>query len=371
MSKTETVTIKCVEVNQPIDIFYSGKLGWKQLFDIAYSDIRRIEDETDLYFGLQRRLSPNRLKQIAKYVSFSDATFPTSIVLSISTKDDEGNSLIESYKDGELVIKNKPNIAKIIDGQHRVFGLKKYIESNGLFADGFIFEFIVTIFLDMSPEDEAMVFSTINKAQTKVNKSLVYDLFSLSESRSPQRTCHNIVKFLNEEETPFKGKIKRLGTAVTNNETVTQATLVETILKYISKEPLVDRDKLIKGGKLDKVTGNDEKRLFFRNWFIQKEDSKILKMLLNYFDVISNKWNDAWYDDTKIISKSTGIIAFMRLLKDIVGHYGTDKIISENEFKVILDKVTLNNESFTNAEYASGGVGQSKLYNKLKEDTEV
>ena len=371
MAKIETITIECVEVRQPIDVFYSGKLGWKELFDIAYSDIRRIEDETDLYFGLQRRLSPNRLKQIAKYVSFSDSTFPTSIVLSISTKDENGNSLIESYENGKLILKKKPNIAKIIDGQHRVFGLKKYIESKGLFLEEFVFDFIVTVFLDMSPEDEAMVFSTINKAQTKVNKSLVYDLFSLSESRSPQRTCHNIVKFLNEEETPFKGKIKRLGTAISNIETITQATLVESILKYISREPLVDRDKMIRGNKLEKVSGNDEKRLFLRNWFIEKEDSKILKILLNYFDAISSKWGNAWFDDSKILSKSTGIIAFMRLLKDFVNRYASNKIITEKEFRDILDKVTLSDDDFTNQEFTSGGVGQSKLYKKLKFDTEL
>lgn len=371
MSKQETIEIECVEIKQPLDIFYSGRISWNELFQIAYSDIRRIEDETDLYFGLQRRLSPNRLNQIAKYVSFSDATFPTSIVLSISTKDEEGNSVIESYDNGKLILKNKPNIAKIIDGQHRVFGLKKYIESKGLFANDFVFDFIVTVFLDMSPEDEAMVFSTINKAQTKVNKSLVYDLFSLAKSRSPQRTCHNIVKFLNEENTPFNGKIKRLGTAVNNNETITQATLVESILKYISKEPLVDRDKMIKGLKLDKVTGIEEKRLFLRNWFIDKEDSKILKILLNYFDVISSIWNDAWVDDSKILSKSTGIIAFMRLLKDFVNLYGNNKIITKEEFKIILDKVSLVSEDFTNQEFASGGVGQSKLYKRLKLETEL
>ncbi len=39
---------------------------------------------------------------------------------------------------------------------------------------------------------QANIFSTVNLSQTKVNRSLAYDLFALAASRSPQKTCHDI-----------------------------------------------------------------------------------------------------------------------------------------------------------------------------------
>ena len=74
-------------------------------------------------------------------------------------------------------------------------------------------------FIDIDEEYQANIFSTINKAQTKVNKSHVYDLYTFSKTRSPQRTVHNICKLLNEEEnSPFYHLIKRLGKADFRNE---------------------------------------------------------------------------------------------------------------------------------------------------------
>lgn len=82
-----------IEVKQPIGSFYLTKLTWKDLFDIAEADIRKIEDENrnknsfDSYLGIQREVKENRVNEIAKYVTTFDATFPTSIILSIPSKD--------------------------------------------------------------------------------------------------------------------------------------------------------------------------------------------------------------------------------------------------------------------------------------------
>ena len=51
------------------------------------------------------------------------------------------------------------NGAKILDGQHRIAGLKEY--------RGDRFELNVTVFVDMDLEELAMLFATINLKQTK------------------------------------------------------------------------------------------------------------------------------------------------------------------------------------------------------------
>lgn len=370
-----SIRINCLEVTQPIETFYVGKIAWQDLLKIARKDIERIRQEgegsIDGYLGIQRELSKKRLAEISEYVSYNDATFPSSIVISIeSTYYNETTNEVEeniiSFENGVLELREDTKIAKIIDGQHRVFGLEKYAVENGLFKDELKFELILTIFVDIDEEYQANIFSTINKAQTKVNKSHVYDLYSFSKTRSPQRTVHNIVKLLNEEaESPFYHLIKRLGKADFKNETIAQATLADCIIKYISDNPPRDRNILRKGERLSIVEGLDNQRYFFRNWFIKEEDVKIAKLLWNYFEAIKRKWALAWGNSEFILTKSTGVIAFMRFLKDLIDLMGLDKLISVEDFEGILKRIEIKDSELINTNYQSGGVGQSSLYKDL------
>jgi DGQHR domain-containing protein len=373
----EIIKIECLEFHQPIGVFYVGKINIQDLLSISYADVRRIEREEkndiETYFGIQRNLSNSRVKEIADYVRTLDATFPSSILIAISSNDID-NPVEDGFVEFDpltkcLLIKKNENIAHIIDGQHRVFGFKKALENNDLFKDKINqFDLMVTIFIDMDPERQAIVFSTINKAHTKVNKSLVYDLFDLAKTQSPQRSSHNIVKLLNEKDnSPFKDKIKMLGLADdTSKETIAQATFVELILRYISNNPMIDRDTLKRGKKLDIVKDKEFEKYFFRNWFILGEEAKIAKILWNYFNAVRNKWPEAWEDNSKVLTKSTGLIAFMRLLKDFIANYGLDKVITEEEFKYYINNIDLKDKDFINSNYKSGGVGQSDLYKDLK-----
>ena len=369
------IKISCIEVTQPIETFYVGKIDWQDLLRIAKKDIERIRQEgegsIDGYLGIQRELSKNRLAEIAEYVSFNDATFPNSIVISIdSTTYNETNDEIEenilSFENEVLELRDNGKIAKIIDGQHRVFGLEKYATDKGIFKDDLKFELIITIFIDIDEEYQANIFSTINKAQTKVNKSHVYDLYSFSKTRSPQRTVHNIIKLLNEEEgSPFFHLIKRLGKADFKNETIAQATLADCIIKYISSNPPKDRNILRTGSKLPLVEGPEKEKFFFRNWFITEEDVKIAKVIWNYFEAIKKKWPIAWGNMDYILTKSTGVIAFMRFLKDLIELLGIEKIISIEDFQGILNKIEIADKDLINDIYQAGGVGQSALYKNL------
>jgi DGQHR domain-containing protein len=370
--------IKYIEVKQPIGKLYIANIRCEDLLDIAKFDIRRIVNEEgndlDTYFGIQRKPSPARLKEISEYVGFIDATFPSSIVIAINTyKNIEDDVLVKNIiiNDNSLSIRKSDEIAQIIDGQHRLLGLQKALDDNQLFNKNIKdFELVVTIYVDMDIENQSMVFSTINKAQTKVNKSLVFDLYDLSNSRSPYRTAHNIVRVLNEnEKSPLKNKIKMLGLADDpENETIAQATLVDCIVEYISKSPLKDRDTLKRNEKL--FLGND-KKLFLREWFKEEADIKIIQVILHYFIAVNKKWSNPWNNNT-IIVKSTGIIAFMKFFNFIVQNkfitkdkIFLNKIISVEEFDEIFNDIDIKDEDFNNTNFPAGGIGQSKLKNEL------
>ncbi|AGA77679.1 DGQHR domain-containing protein [Echinicola vietnamensis] len=364
----QQVIIKCLEVIQPIGKFYIGVINYDDLEFISYADVRRLKDEkreVEEYIGIQRPLSPRREKEIGKYVNLIDATFPTSIILAISSK----NATYDPEKD-ELIIERNQNVAKVLDGQHRIAGL------NNCDLPGDKFQLNVTIFVDMELEDQAIVFSTINKTHTKVNKSLSYDLFEFATSRSPQRTVHNIARALNQKDgSPFKDKIKILGVAEDNEkETITQATFVEAILRYITKDKMKDRDLYRRGGSPEEYTGNDYEKYFLRPLFLNEEDGKIAQTIWNYFKTIENKWEEAWMkvEPNRILNRSTGFIALNRFLGDIYKNLNkTGQVISLEEYKEIFEKIDLTSEDFTRDNYLPGSGGQSKLYNDLKEKSGI
>jgi DGQHR domain-containing protein len=389
---------------QPIGTFYIASIPWKNLLKIAEADIRQIhkeddkDDSFDSYLGIQRQLSGKRISEIGQYVTTVDATFPTSVILhivsvskylngeEINSDDDLSIDDVEQIVDvvnikidtekKKLLIRDAENIARILDGQHRIEGLRKGFESDSSHTAS-SFDFNVTIFVDLDIDDQAQIFSVINKAQTKVNKSLVYDLYDYAKTRSPQKTAHDIVRLLNRKiESPFYRKIKVLGTALdTELETVAQATLAELIIDYISKDPMKDRDilkrKTLFGYTKLKLSndGEDLKKRIFRKLFIEEKDEIIMSIIWNYFKAVQEKWQNAWNGeiDGTILNKSTGIIALMKFLKPVYNAINKpDQIIPSQDFKNIFDTINLQDASFTRETYFPGSAGQSKLLKDLK-----
>jgi DGQHR domain-containing protein len=237
----------------------------------------------------------------------------------------------------------------------------------------------VTIFVDSDIEQQALIFATINKTQTKVNKSLVYDLFELAKNRSPEKTCHNIAIVLNhKQDSPFNNKIRILGTADdAARETLTQATFVEALLKYISNRPMVDRDFLKRnpGKKLPDIDQNDKKSLFLFDWFRNEEDAKIAKLVLNYFSAVQKRWPTAWnspMDSGLVLNRTTGYLGLMKFFKDACLHLSIEpQIPTAEQFAGIFKKVKLEDRDFTKEKFLPGTTGQRDLYLKILEDTGV
>lgn len=363
----QKIEVQCLEVTQPIGTFYIGVMKHEDLVKISYADIRRLEvgdekREVEVYSGIQRELSKNRVKELGKYVNLVDATFPSSVILHIKEED------VEYDSDSKLMkLPFRDNVAKVLDGQHRIAGLEDFEGK----SDNF--DVNVTIFIEMELEDQAIVFATINKTQTKVNKSLVADLFAFAKNRSPQKTAHNIVRALNQKEgSPFKDKIKILGTADDKEkETITQSTFSEKIIDLISKDPMDDRNTYKKGKTPDKFSGKELERRPLRNIFIDEKDADIAKILWNFFDAVQDKWPNSWWkvEREKVLNKSTGFIALMRFFKDVYSNSGRIGEVIEKEYYLeLLGKSSLTDDDFTRDNFIPGSGGQSQLYRQLTEE---
>lgn len=366
-SNEQYITFKCLEAIQPIGVLYVGVMDNEDLEKITFADVRRLREgsenrEIEDYIGIQRKLDTKREKDIGQYVNLVDATFPNSIILAMSSENAKYDP-----STGIMKIPFKDDIAKVLDGQHRIAGFKDF---KG------VFQLVVSIYIDMELEDQAIVFSTINKEQKSVSNSLVIDLFAFAESRSPQKTGHNIARALtNKEGSPLYKKIKILGKAETISQTITQDTFVKSLLEYITSNKQKDRDfykrnKDNKNAKLPYVSEKELKKHFLRNVFIDDfDDIKIAQIIWNYFYAVQQKWPNAWNEtkNNSILNKSTGFIALMKFFKD--AYLSFDKIgevISKDEFKTIFDDIELTEEDFNTTKYVPGGMGIGNLYKDLK-----
>ncbi len=359
------IEIKCLEVVQPIGKFYIGVINYDAFIRISYTDIRHMvtkETELETYMGIQRTLDVGRVNKIKGYLKSLDATFPTSMIIAVSSENAEYDNVNNIMR-----ISDKADVAKILDGQHRIKGLEDFSKS------GDAFQLNTTIFLDVELEEQAFIFATINQSQTKVNNSLVADLYEFANVRSPQKTAHNICKALNEKnESPFKDKIKILGNADDKEkETITQSTFVENLISYISKDKVTDRNIYMSGEKPLKISIDESKKLIFRNLFIDEKDGDIGRIIYNYFYAVKLKWREHWEQPQEgfVLNRSTGFIALMKFLGPAYISLVNDQIgivPTTQDFVRIFDRINIAGSEITRSNYKPGGSGISTLLKELK-----
>lgn len=372
-SDKESFDIPCVPVKQPIGMFFMGAIDYRDLIDITHTDVRRIDGERgfETYLGIQRPLSKKRVDEIAEYVNSFDACFPTAVILSVDGKcaeydEKSGYLKLAPYKsetneegDDDIPLQK---IAKVIDGQHRIEGLKGYKGQEN-------FQVNVSVFVDIDVASEAYIFSTVNIAQTKINKSLLYDLYDLAESRSPQKLCHDIAVSLNETEgSPLYKRIKRLGVAGPHSlpGAITQAAFVQSLMKYLSRKPQKDRDLYIRKKKIPEAEGKDRNKLIFRSFMIEERDFELTDILWFYFSAVSKRWPEAWNSEDKgiMLRRTNGFMALMRFLKNCYLQIGKE-IPKEEDFKNIFDLIDLDDKHFNTDNYKPGSSGEASLYRTL------
>lgn len=385
---SDSLIISALKVKQPVGDIFVGVLDAQELLKICEFEFRKVltDDSPDVEFmGIQRPYNEKRVKEIAAYVKTTDATFPTAIVISIDDRctivEDDGSSLVTILVSDFVDEENEENsvplgsAARIIDGQHRLKGLEE--------AGAVGFQVPVTIFLGATDATRASVFSTVNLAQSKVNKSLVYDLFAVAQGRSPQKTAHEIVVALDSAATsPFKHRIKRLGTATRTpkglpvqgreNELLSQATVVRGILKHISRNVLADLEAERKG-KAIIVNEADKKSLVFRHLYAAKNDTAILINIANFFNAVKETWGDAWddYSEGNMLNRTNGFDGLMRFLGPAYFALSNGQnVVTKADYLALLKTVPLKDGDFNVGRFPPGTSGASGLYKELSDSLE-
>lgn len=257
-----------IEVTQPIGTFYLCSIPAVTLLNVL-----DVVPRSSSNAGVQRDPSLKRIKEIGEYCTDPDAVFPTPIVISIN---EDAHVYIDEQSQ-TIDIPDDEIIGEIIDGQHRLWGIKTAPNKEK-------FHLPVVMMFDLSVEEKAYIFSTINSNQQKVDPSLIYDLFDVSKERSPQKTVHEIARVMNYNEgSPFYNRLKMLGKKELNqnNATLSQGTFAKSIVELITKDAKKDRLYIKQGKEL-----MPDKKLPFRQYFIDGKDEIITKIIFNCFNAL-------------------------------------------------------------------------------------
>lgn len=300
-----------IKLEQPVGDMFLVKMKATQVASIAASKTRKSYNDSS---GIQRKLDPHRIKSIAEFCKTKNAMFPTPIILSASSdyfviNEEENTLTIPTISEDE----NK--FCSIVDGQHRLEGLKE----SGVIGN---FELLVSFVFDTDPSKDAFLFSIINGNQKPVSRSLIYDLYGLSRSRTVEKTCNKIMRALNGENFDIKselsGKIKMLGykDEFSQNGIVSQAAMIKNLMKLITDKSERDNIDIEFGRELEKL---DSRKYIFRKNFIEGNDELIIQENIDFFNAWMKKLKEEKesYDlnEYELFEKTIGFSVSYRIFR--------------------------------------------------------
>jgi len=360
------VKILALRVEQPLGEFYITSLKAEAIVNRVTNDPRSSDGRSQA--AVQRVFSEKRVGEIKAFTADPQATFPTPIIIAVksnvvkqTTIDQDCLGTIEQAFTCFEISDQDEIIGEVIDGQHRVLGLRQSEYKRN-------FDLPVVFMFDLDPDDKAFVFSIINSKQTPVQASLIYDLFELSEFRSPQKSAHFVAQALNATEgSPFRGRLKMLGHKEEFHDKrvmLSQGSFAARLVDLISKDPQADATSIKQGLPL-----KDDPRCPLRKYFIKSEDESILKIVSNYFSAIATEFETEWEDDKGdfVIRKTVGYTALIIVLRHLMPIGFEKKDLSRGFFDAQAKflKTNLGDYQLTATVFPSSGAGAIALAKKL------
>ena len=336
-----------IQANIPfVELFKSATFTFmRDPINDPYEDVDKVP-HNEFY---QRRTDPKRVKEIAGYIRTTvlkqkngesvAALFPTAMLLAANIEDTVFRVGETVNLEMDMLIENS---LYIVDGQHRLMGMKTLYEelTNTLMKsdeEEYLFEYMqryvfnCTILLNFDLWEQAQVFADVNFNQKKVDKSLYYTIYGMQYStnaadynRSYIYIAHNLVKFMNTHPlSPLKGKIMMVGNRSGYAKALmSQACLAEALMNNIYSPRgiwYVDPTQ-----------------------FVERPDYRYMSVeLLSFFSCIEKVFGALWpYDGEhrSILLKTTGIWALNKLMAYL------HKFKMSNELRGLL-RTTNKNES--------------------------
>jgi DGQHR domain-containing protein len=297
-------TIKAQKFTHNDDTFFLCLLPADLLTEISYVARRGINDEKG---AVQRILNKRRISGIRDFL-LNDGFFPNNIILNVV--DDSALEYNEQLH--ELALEVLPSVAQIIDGQHRIEGLKEAIKLDDTKKSLMIPTVLAN---DLSTERCAEIFVSINTEQKSVPKSLIYDLYGLMNSTAKDFSIErgtDIAKILNSDDnSPYQTLIKFPG-----SKRFRGGIQLSTFVNQL--KPLVKSD-----GE-------------FSKYQLATLDTQAT-VLKNYFNALQSYYDKKWYTQKNPFIFAAGFSAAIELLiSKILPFCYSEKKFTEKFFQEVI-----------------------------------
>jgi hypothetical protein len=153
-------------------------------------------------------------------------------------------------------------------------------------------------------------------------------------------------------------------------EPISQATFVEGLLAHISRDPKGDRDRLLRGERLDKLDAEQINKLVFRNLFIESKDVDILAIIHNYFLAASRRWPVAWNERGRgaVLNRTNGIRALLRFLRYAYLKVAIpgDPVSADKFYELVFRSIELEDSQLVIENFVPGTAGEAKLLRVIR-----
>jgi DGQHR domain-containing protein len=323
---------------------YATSLKVSDLLIPNFYSIERLDPENASEKGYQRLLNKARAKKLADYIvagqETRDAFLPTSIFIATekNISFNPSNNTIDIDID-EVAPFN------VVDGQHRVEGLKMACEKDPRVLE---FEVPVNIAINLPEIAQMCHFLIVNTTQKSVEEGVaqrirarltnslgVEEIPNLpkwilnSVQKGEDERALQFVDFLNNEiDSPWRNKIK-MANEEGSEGSINQKSFVKAIKKYIlvANNPIINTEK----------------------------EDKQLKIFLNYWKAITNIIGN---DEPTVLFKYNGVELFCRFCVPFF-----NKMINMSDFKVPTMQILLE-QVFENVEGDAAGVGHTDFWVK-------
>lgn len=277
---------------------YTFPMQVRDLVKISYVAVRGRDKEEG---AVQRVLNRKRISAIKQYILDGNMFVNTFII----------NWNDSNYKpqffDSQIELPLVDSAAQLLDGQHRLEGLKEAMAVEENIGEK---QILVSMVIGLGTKEAAKIFININSEQKPVPKSLIFDLYGVTddEKNFAITRSDDIARELNENvDSPYYNLIKYPGNPRGKGK-IDLSTVVSTLKKY------VDID--------GKFADNNIKDLNFQS-----------QIIINFFSTLKYYWDedDIWGNSSKnVFLKAAGFVAALEFFFE----YVFPKCVEKKSFKV-------------------------------------
>jgi len=332
-----------IEFKQSGISFLSCILKYKHLVEITYVATRAAaRDEKNLLLpqseegAVQRLLNKGRIKSIKEFV-LDGGMFPNGIILNWTSSE------LFKFNKNKLELTIGDKMAQIIDGQHRIAGIRAALKEKPEIGD---IEMPTIFTKKLDTQSCAQIFLSINSEQKPVPKSLVYDLYAIAFPNRDyiiERSTDIADRLNQDSDSPYQGYIKY--------------PKARKMVGGIQLSAVVSHLK-----RFVKQTDGE-----FEKYNIESLENQV-KLLINYFAVFKTAYAQNWSKTTlNPFIFAAGFSAALDILRsDLLQICFAEKNFSKEMFTSLLkfDKNNLIEQSEVKG--LSGEAAKEKIKIKLK-----